>query len=397
MMRRTFLAWHNLVHDKAKSLVAVAGVSFALIAIFMQSGFFQSVLRTATIVTDKLDYQVIIVSSNYLYLAEPGSFPRPYLEQARAVPGVRAVSPFYVGTSTWRAAQPVSAHGDADPSLRHQRRPVMVLGFDLADQPFRSDGPFRAEAVTRQRQALQETDAILVDRRCRPEFGPIDVGVRPEVGLRRYKVVGRFTMGTGFAADGAIIVGDQTFAKLCGRRALARPSLGLVQLEPGADPDAVARQLALLYPSGDVQVLTRDAFRAGERWYWSVGKPIGVIFVMGVAVAFLVGAVVAYHVLSSDIADHHAEYATLKAMGYSSGDLARVVLEEGLIVAAASYVPSLLVSWALYRVVAARAVIPIDMHAWIAVPILISAAAMCTLSAAVAIGKVIRTDPADIY
>jgi putative ABC transport system permease protein len=396
-MRRTPLAWCNLLHDLPKSLVAVTGVSFALTAIFMQAGFLQSVLRTATLVTDKFDYDLILTSENYLYLAEPGSLRRAYLELAKAAPGVRDVAPIYVGTTTWRndARVPGAAEAAVD---RERRRPLLVLGFDLSDDPFVArDGDFRASEVAACRDALKETNAVLVDRRCRGEYGPLAVGIRPEIGLRRFRVVGLFTMGTGFAADGAIIVGDQTFGRLCGRDTLARPNLGLVQLEPGADPAAVARRLGAILPETDVRVSTRSEFRNAERRYWVVGKSIGVIFAIGASVAFLVGVMVVYQVLSSDIADHFAEYATLKAMGYSVRDLATVLLQEGLIIAVAAYTPSLLIAWALYALVRRGAVIPIDMSPWIAGPLVVLALTMCALSALVSLRKVVRADPADLY
>ncbi len=396
-MRRTPLAWYNLLHDQAKSLVAIAGVSFALTAIFMQSGFLQSVLRTATIVTDKLDYELVIISDNYLYLAEPSSFPRAYLSRAESIPGVRHVAPIYIFTSTWRNPERRPGTNAETWEQQQQRRPVLVIGFDLADHPFRSQGAFRAEEVEAHWDSLKQTNALLVDRRCRREYGPLDVGIRPEIGLRRYKAVGLFTMGTGFAADGAIIVGDQTFARIAGHDKLHRPNLGLVQLAPGADADAVARSLAALLPSIDVKVMTRAAFRASERWYWIVGKSIGVIFLIGVSVAFLVGVVVVYQVLSSDIADHFAEYATLKAMGYTAGQLASIVLQQGLLIAAAAYVPSLALSWLLYLAVERNAMIPITMHPWIAGPVLVAAATMCSSSAVVSLRKVHQADPADMY
>ena len=142
-MRRTPLAWYNLLHDQAKSLVAIAGVSFALTAIFMQSGFLQSVLRTATIVTDKLDYELVIISDNYLYLAEPSSFPRAYLSRAESIPGVRHVAPIYIFTSTWRNPERRPGTNAETWEQQQQRRPVLVIGFDLADHPFRSQGAFR--------------------------------------------------------------------------------------------------------------------------------------------------------------------------------------------------------------------------------------------------------------
>lgn len=397
-MRRTPLALYNLRHDRPRTFVAVVGVAFALIVIFMQSGFLQSVLRTATIVTDKLDYDIIIVSHNYLYLAEPGGMPRARLSQAASIRGVRKASPFYIGTSAWRAGEaPSATSGEGDPVERGRRRPVMVLGFDLSDFPFRSHGAFKSREVRAHLDELKSPDAVLVDRRSRKEFGPLAVGMRPEIGLRDYRVVGLFAMGSGFAADGAILVGDQAFGRLCGPEALRRPSLGLVRLEPGADPDAVAAAIAEALPPGDTQVMTRADYRFREMRYWVVSRSIGVIFVIGVSVAFLVGAVVAYQVLSSDVDDHAAEYATLRAIGYTGGQLSMVVLQQGLLIAAASYLPAFLISWYLYEVVEARAVIPIDMDPRIAVPVLVAAAIMCAASAVAALHKVNQANPADVF
>jgi len=107
--------------------------------------------------------------------------------------------------------------------------------------------------------------------------------------------------------------------------------------------------------------------------------------------------VVAYQVLSSDVDDHAAEYATLRAIGYTGGQLSGVVLQQGLLIAAASYAPALLISWYLYGVVEARAVIPIDMDPRIAVPILVLAAAMCAASAVGALRRINAADPADVF
>src|SRR3954454_11348019 len=174
-MKRTPLAWCNLLHDKPRSLVAIAGVAFALTVIFMQAGFLQSVFRTATIVSDKFAYDLILTSDNYLYLAEPGTIPRSYLVQAKAVPGVADVAPIYIGTTTWRNTGPPGGAWTRDPD-RGLRRPLLVLGFDLSDAPFRArEGPFRARDIDDHRDDLKETDVVLVDRRCRGEYGPLAV------------------------------------------------------------------------------------------------------------------------------------------------------------------------------------------------------------------------------
>src|SRR5882762_1933243 len=99
---RTFLAWRNLVHNKVRTLVAVAGVTFAVVLIFMQLGFFGAVETTATVAYSALDFDLCIRSKDYLHFAKTRSFPAARLKQAEGVPGVRRVSPFYVGVRYWR-------------------------------------------------------------------------------------------------------------------------------------------------------------------------------------------------------------------------------------------------------------------------------------------------------
>ena len=58
---------------------------------------------------------------------------------------------------------------------------------------------------------------------------------------------------------------------------------------------------------------------------------------MGVVISVLVGFVVVYQVLSSDIADHMAEYATLKALGATDRRIAGVVIEQALLLGLIGY------------------------------------------------------------
>src|SRR5437773_2771849 len=101
-MPRTPLAWHNLLHDRPRTLVAAAGVAFAVLLLFVQLGFFVAVWRTATLLYDRLDFDLALTSVEYLDLFRPGSFPRARLAAVRALPEVRDVRPLSVGINTWR-------------------------------------------------------------------------------------------------------------------------------------------------------------------------------------------------------------------------------------------------------------------------------------------------------
>src|SRR5437764_5656467 len=85
----------NLLHNKARTIVAFAGITFAIILIFMQLGFFGAVVKNAIIIYDNMNFDILIVSKKYVAFIEPGAFPRARLAQALAVPGVEGAAPVY--------------------------------------------------------------------------------------------------------------------------------------------------------------------------------------------------------------------------------------------------------------------------------------------------------------
>ena len=92
----------------------------------------------------------------------------------------------------------------------------------------------------------------------------------------------------------------------------------------------------------DVKAVARDELLDQERQHWVQDTSLGKIFVMGVALAFVVGIVFVYQVMASDIGNRLGEFATLKAMGYGDGYVNRVVLQQALLLAVAGFVPGVL-------------------------------------------------------
>jgi putative ABC transport system permease protein len=375
---KTPLALLNLLHQKVRTCVAVLGVAFAIVLVFMQLGFLGTVEATATLLYERLDFDLLLVSADFREVNRPGAFPKARLQQAEAYSPVERAMPLYLGFHIWR-----------NPDSRH-RRLIMVLGFRPSDHAFLLP---EVEATLPQ---LQMLDNVLMDRRSRPEFGRSDPGVTTEIGAHKVTVVGQFTLGGGFAADGMIIAADQTFARIFDGLPLDQASLGLIKLRPGVPPEEAAASLNRVLPV-DVRVWTRRGIVDRERRHWLRNTSLGIIFGLGVFVALIVGMVFLYQVISSDIASHLAEYATLKAIGYGSGYLSRVVLVQALIVSLVSYVPGLIVALALYAITRRYASIPIAMTLPRAVLVLVLATVMCALSAFFALNKVKAADPADLF
>jgi putative ABC transport system permease protein len=315
------------------------------------------------------------------------TFPRQRLYQARDVKGVGDAYPVYVSFNLWR-----------NPANHAIRRIIFIIGYNPQEHVFRTIPETEDPATI---AALKRPDTFLIDRQCHPDFGLVNGrmpdGVRfSEIGGVRVENVGYFDMGTGFASDGSVIVSDETFSHLLGGWPLDRVSLGMIRLEKGADIRQVCHDLRQTLPE-DVTVLTRAELENRERGYWLTGKSIGVLFTTGVLVAFVVGVIFVYQIISTDIANHLPEYATLKAMGYDQRYLSTIVLQQATILGALSYVPGLAVSLFLYEVTRSYARVPIDMTVTRAVMVFLLAVAMCCVSGLFSLRKLRSADPADLF
>jgi putative ABC transport system permease protein len=114
-------------------------------------------------------------------------------------------------------------------------------------------------------------------------------------------------------------------------------------------------------------------------------------------VGFIVGIVIVYQILYTDVANHLPEYATLKAMGYSDRYLLGVLLQESLLLAILGYIPGFLISLGLYQLAFAATMLPIGMKVERAVFVLVMTFAMCSFSGVIAIQKLRSADPADVF
>jgi len=372
------LVWRNIVHHRARSAVAVAGVTVPIVMIFVQLGLYAAMMSTATLFYDHLRFDIAIVSSDYLFFSRPGQIPRARLYQALAHDQVTGASPLYIGYTQWRNAD------------TGERREVLVLGVEPRNEPL--EVPELASGGA----ALSVPDSVFFDRATRPEYGPRAPGVISELGSRRVEVVGDYDLGYGFSAFGVTVVGEDTFAALFGSSAPDFVNVGLLELAPGANPRAVAAELRDLLPP-DTLVFTRAAISRSERSYWRRATSLGVISVFGLLVAFGVGVMILYQVLVSDISQRLGEFATLKALGYDNDYLDRLVLGQAWAVSLTGFVPALLVAMLVYRRIVVATALPMTMTLGRAVVVAIFGLAMCSLSGLASLQRVKSADPADLF
>lgn len=389
---KTPLVLLNLLHQPVRTLVAILGVAFAILLVFMQLGFYGSAETAATTLYTALDFDLVLISSNYLNTTRARSFPRQRVYQALQHADVASVAPLYIDWQTWRIQD-----------SSRQRRAILLIAFNLDDAVFRRDRVFRTEPAGECLRRLEVPDSVLMDTSTRDYFGPRQPGIETELNQTTVEVVGQFTIGTGYGADGMVLTSDRTYARLCGSRALEYPALGLIKLKPEARGRAAAvkndllRALYSAQPRDEVRLFTRDEIESTEQDYWMHRTSVGIIFQLGVFVACIVGVIFVYQVIATDISDHFAEYATLKAIGYSSAYLSGVVLRQALVLAVLGYVPGLLVALGLYELGREKASLLLSMTWSRAAGVLLLSMAMCSLSGLLALRKVKSADPAELF
>jgi putative ABC transport system permease protein len=378
------LAGRQLVFNRVRLAIAIAGIAFADLLMFMQVGFRDGLFRAALAIPEAFDGDLVVIDPDYEKITSANGVPRHWLYRAQAVPGVASVSPVFVGTASWR--NPV------DRRLAN----IVVVGVDPA-----SPG-IAIPAVRDQLQVLSRTDGVLFDVASRPRYGPIadlfakNGEVRVAINRRPFRVGGLYRQGKPFDFDGAILMGEQGFLRAFEDRLQGLIDFGLVRLTPGTDLEAARRALREVY-GGKLEVLTKAELMGREYAYWSKNAPIGFIFNMGAAMGFLVGIVIVYQILFTDVAEHLPEYATLKAMGHSNAFLFGVVGCQAVFLAVVGFIPGALVSAFLYNLTAAATSLPIRMTAVLAARMLGLTILMCAVSGAIALYKVARADPAEVF
>ncbi|MBD0308543.1 MAG: FtsX-like permease family protein [Microcoleus sp. T1-bin1] len=386
-MAKIPLAWAQLTREKMRLVIALAGIGFADLLMFMQFGFRDALFESSVSFHSKLKGDIFLINTQSTALIAMKSFPQRRLYQVLSFNGVRAISPVYLGFGLWK---------NPDPNKRNTRQ-LMVIGFDpthpILDLP----------EIQNNLHKIKISDVVLFDQASRPEFGPVveyfkqGKPVETEVDNRRVRVEGLFALGASFGADGNLVTSDLNFLRIFAtRRTRGLIDVGVVNLEPGTDVKAVVDKMRATLPK-DVRILTKEEFVEFERKYWEESTAIGFVFTLGAAMGFIVGIVIVYQILYTDVTDHLPEYATLKAMGYKDIYFLGVVFQEAMILAILGYLPGFGVSVVLYSLGRSATSLPMYMTLTKVITVFVMTVIMCSVSGAIAVRKLQAADPADIF
>lgn len=371
------VAWANLRQRPTRSMMAMIGIAFSIFLMFLQLGFLDSARRVSTQIFEFFEFDLAVVARDYQFLYSTPPFDRIRLTQLATSGDVTATFNLNIAGAHW-----------LDPRSEY-RSSLLLIGIEA------KPGFIAEPALRRGLAALDGDRVILADAFSHADYGDVGVGAKARIAGHEVVVAGQYALGPFFYADGSAIALDSAFARLTGRGA-RQISFGLVQLRPGLKPAEAARTLAASLPN-DVTVLTKDELIAQEQAYFVSVKPVGMMFRSGVVIALIVGVVILFQVLSTEINNHLKEYATMKAIGFGRSFVYGLGLLQTVLFGLLAFLAAVPISHVVFAQVREASHLPMAINPPLLLSVLALTLAMSAASALITLHRVRRADPAALF
>ncbi|HRN85180.1 MAG TPA: ABC transporter permease [Hyphomicrobium sp.] len=370
------LAFRNLFHDRIRLAVTLVGILFSIVLVAIQLGMYLGSSRMITDMIERSNGELWITAFDAKSFEEGGILlTSRERHQALATPGVQAVIPLVVSFAEWRKAEGGSTR-------------VVVVGTDAED-----GGLAPWSLVNGTWQDIKSPDAVSADDTYFRELGIDGIGDTAQIGAGRVKVKALTHRIRSFTQSPYVFTPLQRARNLLGVDGDGA-SFYLVQLTPGTDVEVVRQEL--LKRLDGAEVLTKEEFhnRSLSQWLFRTGA--GLALIGGALLGILVGTVIVAQTLYSSTKDHLNEFATLRALGSSSGYIYKVILAQAGLSAVIGYVLGILISLGILYI-SRNTPLPLVMTPGLALALLGLTLFMSGVSAISAIMKVTRIDPATVF
>jgi putative ABC transport system permease protein len=369
------LAFRNLFHDRIRLAVTMVGILFSIVLVAVQLGLYLGARSIIVSMIERSEADLWVMAYGTKNFEEGQPIDARARFTALSVPGVARAVPLIVSFADWRKPS-------GGTNL------VVVIGSDAEDGGLRPWNVVEGDV-----SGLGARDAVIIDKTYLSDLGITSVGDTAQIGASRVRISG-FTDGIR-----SFTVSPYVFTTLNRARSLLdmpadMMTYVLVKLEPDADLEAVRTLLRSKVP--DSEVLTKGEFRDRSLNHWLFATGAGVALIGGAILGLVVGTVIVAQTLYSSTKDHINEFATLRALGSSSGYIHRVILAQAALSAVLGYALGMVIALTVVYL-SERTALPIVMTPSLAALLLALTVAMCAISALSAIGKVMRIDPAVVF
>ena len=369
------LAFRNLFHDRVRLGVTLIGILFSVVLVAVQLGLYLGArgMIISTINRADGDLWIMAYGTKNFEEAQPIRARDRYV--ALSTPGVVSAVPLVTAFTDWRKPTGGSTL-------------VVVVGADQED-----GGLSPWNVVEGSVTGLGVRDAVMIDKTYLTELGVKGVGDTAQVGSSRVRVTG-LTEGIRSFTVTPFVFTTLTRARQLIDMPVDNITYVLVKVAPGADIQKVQSEIKAKLP--DDEVLTTAEFRTRSLNHWLFATGAGVALIGGAVLGLIVGTVIVAQTLYSSTKDHLPEFATLRALGSSSGYIHKVILMQAGLSAVLGYALGMAIALTIV-LLSEHTALPIIMSPGLAALLLGLTFMMCAISALSAIGKVMRIDPAMVF
>lgn len=372
------IAYKILLHEKKRLALSILAVSFAVLVIFMQLGFFTGMTDSQANLFAKLNADLVIMNAKQIHLNKWDTMSRSTLYQTLGNEGVTEVVPMYKHVVNMKNPQT---------GVVNQ---VLLLAFPPDSDPL--DIPLYKD----NKETLKRQGAVLFDKKSRKIMGKVEIGQEIELDEKKYRVSGFVKLGTNLSFDGNILMSEGTWLRDKNVFYADNISLGLLRVRPGTDIQALKKKV-LGTVTEEVTLLTPDELRKREVVYTVKTAPVGSIFGVGLIIGFIIGIIICYQILYNEITDHLPQFATLKAMGFNDKFLIKIVFQQTVLLSLIGFIPGVFLSSILYIVLTKITGIAMYFTFNRLTIVFIMTLAMCVSAGLIAVKKLIRADPAELF
>lgn len=364
------LGIRNLLREKTRLAISVGGVAFAVALIVLIQGLFVAYQDRVANYFAQFDAELWVLEAGTADLFHSFSLLDDSLvAEIASIDGVARASPYL--------ARQVSVVANGEDAVTY------LVGVEPG-----SVSPAALDQVAKGQLPLR-SDEVVIDEVFADRYG-MEVGDVLAFEDRDLVV-------SGITTGGDLVMFQFSFA----REETARRVLGLdavnnavvVDLEPAADIDAVAAEIASL---GDLLVRdTQEQIDVNQKPITDGFLPVIQVLVV---IGFVVGAAVVGLTIYSAVVERRREFGILKAVGASNRDLVVVVLTQASIASAAGYAVGVALSVVASR--AAESWVPqfvTTLRSGNIALVAFAVLGMAAVAAVAPLGRLARIDPAEAF
>src|SRR5437762_2227512 len=311
-----WVALQMLTGDRAKYLGLIFTIAFSSFLIAQQASIFSGIMnRTRSQIIDVNDADIWVMDPATQYFDEVYPLKDSDVDRVRGVPGVRWAVRMFKG-------QPRAKAPDG------RFRVAILLGVDDASL---AGGPDKKKMLLGSIESLRDPNAVIIDLAGYHFFfpgQPLALGKTFEMNDHRAKVVGIVNASAPFTTFPVFYSRYSEALNFVGQERKLL-SFVLVKAAPGTQLAGLSRRIQA---ATGLKAVTGEQFGWMTIFYYIRNTGIPVNFGLTVAIALIVGTVVAGQTFYIFTIENLKQFGALKAIGTSNLRIVAMILQQALLV-----------------------------------------------------------------